>query len=189
LLGGEDAEIGATAAHCLGLLGGADAVWPLLAALKHEDPSVVGAAEEALWYVWFSEGPAGFDGRVTRAAGLIANERYGAAISILDEVIDDWPETAEAYHQRGLARFLAGDWLGAIADCKRAVGRKPCHFGALAHMGHAHVQLGQVGEALACYRDALAIHPRLEGVESSVEALRGFEAASQLGHLERQVLR
>ncbi len=171
-LGLEDAAISATAAYCLGLIGGSTAVWPLIRALRHGDGLVVQAAEDALWHVWLTAGGPGDRQRLRRASELIESSRYGAAVAVLDDIIESSPGFAEAYHQRAMAKSLAGDVVDAIADCKRAVERDPCHFGALACMGHGHVHLGQLREALTCYRAALKLHPRMEGIRQSIEELQ-----------------
>jgi len=47
----------------------------------------------------------------------------------------------------------------------------PQHFGAMSGMGHCHAHLCQWGEARHAYRLALAIHPRLEGIQVSLDQI------------------
>jgi Flp pilus assembly protein TadD len=44
----------------------------------------------------------------------------------------------------------------------------PHHFGAASGQGLCHLALGQYAEAARCFRRALAIHPRLEGVRENL---------------------
>ena len=78
------------------------------------------------------------------------------------------PNFAEAYDQPDSAPHLQDDYTGAVSDCRRAVRLNRCHFGAMAGMGHAHAHLGQYQQALRCYRAALNIHPRMEGIRQAM---------------------
>ena len=53
----------------------------------------------------------------------------------------------------------------------------PQHFGAMAGMGHSHANMKHWAEARHCYRLALAIHPRLEGIQSAQRQIEEILAA------------
>jgi tetratricopeptide (TPR) repeat protein len=56
---------------------------------------------------------------------------------------------------------VAGDYHGAIADCRQTLARTPHHFGALSGQGLCHMALGQYREAADLFRRTLAVHPHL----------------------------
>lgn len=174
LLHGDDSVVAWMAAYCLSVVGGPVAVIPLARALHHDDPAVVSAAEDGLWRVWFDEAGKGVRNRLQRASESLGEDQLAAAIAILDDIIARNPDFAEAYNQRGIVRYLLDDPVGTIADCKRAVRLNACHFGAYASMGHARVHLGDYDEALSCYRAALDIHPRMEGIRQSIRKIRSL---------------
>ena len=84
------------------------------------------------------------------------------------------PPTPRSRRPAAFARYLSGDHWGALADCKKTIGLNAVHFGAHATMGHNHTHLGQYPEALACYRAALNIHPRMEGIRQSMRRIRSL---------------
>jgi tetratricopeptide (TPR) repeat protein len=47
----------------------------------------------------------------------------------------------------------------------------PTHFGAIAGMGHCYTQLGQLDQALECYRRALEINPRMSTIARMIDRL------------------
>ena len=47
--------------------------------------------------------------------------------------------------------------------------RMPQHFGTMSGMGHCFTHLKQFADARRCYRLALAINPKLEGVSASLQ--------------------
>lgn len=179
LLHGDGIETAVTAARCLGLIGGPGVTMPLARALYHDDARVVAAAEDALWRTWFDAGGAYGRRRLSRAADEMDAGRHRAATVILDDVIAHKPDFAEAFNQRAIARYLQDDFVGSIADCKRATALNRCHFGAMAGMGHGHAHLGQYGEAVECYQMALRIHPRMAGVRQSIRKIQGLPASSR----------
>ncbi len=174
LLQGSDSTVGRVAAYALGIIGGPVAVMPLARALYHDNAAIVAAVEDGLWRIWFDEFGVGVRRELRRAAALIGDGRYSAALGILGDVVARHPNFAEAYNQRAIARCLGGDHVGAVADCKAAVALNSNHFGAQAGMGDNHAQLGQYHEALTCYRAALKIHPRMAGVRQSMRRVKAI---------------
>lgn len=168
VLGGADAEAGKVAAVCLAVLGDSAAVPALTAALRHEDAVVCSVGEFALWTIWF--GQAGPDAE-RRLRGVFRME-YSGATAVLDELIEAFPEWAEAYNQRAIVNYRNHRFISAIDDCKEALALQEQHFGALAGLGHAYAQLGLYREAARCYQNALAIHPRMAGIRQALRVTR-----------------
>lgn len=96
---------------------------------------------------------------------------YVCAVEKFTQAIQEDSEFAEAYNQRAIALYLSERFPEAVEDCKAALTRVPQHFGAMSGMGHCHAHLGQWRQAKHCYRLALAIHPRLEGIQCSLEQI------------------
>jgi tetratricopeptide (TPR) repeat protein len=180
VLAGEDSVASWIAAYCLGAIGGPISVMPLARTLHHDDPAVVASAEDALWRIWFEEGGVAGRRHLQRAADEMESGRYDAAIAILDDVIARQPSFAECFHQRSIARCLADDSCGAIADARRAIEFNRCHFGAWAGLGHAYVNIRQYHDAMQAYRTALSIHPRLEGVRQAISKIQTFVRGSSI---------
>ena len=175
LLDGDDSVVAWVAAYCLGAMGGPAAAAPLIRALQHEDSAVASSAEDALWRISFDRAGVPMRRKLMQAADLAAQGRPEAAIATLDDIIEREPGFAEAYNQRAIVRYLMDDLIGSIADAKRAVKLDASHFGALASMGHAHAEPGQLQEALVCYRRALEIQPRMEGLRESIEKIQAVQ--------------
>ena len=178
LINGTHPSLARAAVLCIGVLGGRAAVLPLVGALHHDEASVAAVAEDGLWRVWFSTGGSGVRRRLLRAAEMIEQRRHESAMAVLKDVIDRNPDFAEGYHQRAIARVFGGDWAGAISDYQRTLSLNACHFGALSGLGHAHARLGHPHEALRCYRAALRIHPRMEGLRQSIREVQPLTATN-----------
>lgn len=172
LLGSDDDNVVKVAVTCLGLVGSASESARLAQLLHHDDSVVVSMADHALWQIWFRQGSASACRALCQAVELIEQDRHQAALTLLDTVISQCPTFAEAYHQRAIVLQLLERYHQAIADCRRAIGLDPTHFGARAIMGHALCQVGRYTQALQTYQAVLQIHPRMRNIRQSIRRVR-----------------
>ncbi len=171
LLRDKSADVRKVAALALSLVGDNSAIAPLAVALHDGDAMVCQMAEHALWSVWFRLG----NGRATCLVKCGNNHlhhgNYVCALEKFSQAIQEDSHFAEAHNQRAIANYLCECFEDSIADCKAALALVPQHFGAMSGMGHCYAHLGDWREARRCYRLALAIHPRLEGIQTSLDQI------------------
>jgi len=171
LLDHPEANVRRVAAVTLGLIGGQSVIDCLAAALHDTDRQVNEMAEHGLWSIWFRLcGPAACE-PFRRGLANVEAERYAAAIAPLEHAQQQAPDFAEAYSQCAIARFFVGQIDEAIDDYQSTLRLMPCHFGAMAGLGHCYTHLDRLDEALACYRKTLEIHPRMAGVREAMERI------------------
>jgi tetratricopeptide (TPR) repeat protein len=169
LLQDKSADVRKVAALALSLVGDKNAIPPIAVALHDSDAMVVQVAEHALWSIWFRIGSPRAVCLVKCGNTHLHHGNYVCAIEKFTQATHEDPTFAEAYNQRAIAQYLCERFDDSIADCKAALSHVPQHFGAMSGMGHCHAHLGQWRLAKHCYRLALAIHPRLEGIEVSLD--------------------
>jgi len=146
-----------------------DELFSRLAAAKDEtEANGVAALIERRW---MRSGSDTADLLMTRAGDAIRDKDYPLAIELLDRVIALQPGWAEAWNRRATAFYLLDDPVSAVADLRQALTREPRHFAALAGLGHVYMANGDKTRALDAYRRALAIHPYLDTVRTTVEHL------------------
>jgi tetratricopeptide (TPR) repeat protein len=181
LLQDDSPDVRKVAALALSLVGDKQAIGPLAVSLHDCDSMVCQMAEHALWSVWFRAGKSRAVGLVKCGNHHLHHGNYVCALEKFSQAIQEDPDFAEAYNQRAITHYLTECFDESIADCKAALARVPQHFGAMAGMGHSYAHLGQWRQARRCYRLALAIHPRLEGIQTSLDQieqlLREFPSA------------
>jgi tetratricopeptide (TPR) repeat protein len=167
-----DPDVIKVAACCLGLVGDMQVNEQLAALLSHQDRMVAARAENALWSIWLrAAGPAARH-RLSRALRWLSANNYDQAAAELSRLIDQQPDFAEAYNQRGIAYYLAGRYDRSLADCQRTLERNPVHFAAQAGAGHCLAALGRWQEALTAYERAVRIHPWLDGIRLAALRIR-----------------
>ncbi|MCC7192621.1 MAG: tetratricopeptide repeat protein [Phycisphaeraceae bacterium] len=162
LLQNADVDVRRVAAVTLGFVGDMSCVPCLTRALHDTDEQVNQMADHGLWSIWFRRG-----GNVqamqpfTQGTSRLAEENYQEAIKSFGEATRIDPHFAEAYNQCAIAHSFLGQWRESIDDCQRTLQNLPTHYGALNGMGHCHTQLGDLRQALDCYKRALGINPRM----------------------------
>jgi tetratricopeptide (TPR) repeat protein len=156
----------------LGLVAPSCCIPELAHHLKDPDKMVNEMAEHALWSIWFRAGSERANHELARGAQALERRMFDHAIEHFDRAIDACPNFAEAYNQRGLANYLMERYEQSIPDCRRAVELMPCHFGALAGMGHCYAHLGRTRDAIEAYERALAVNPHLECIRQTIEHLK-----------------
>lgn len=147
---------------CLGLLG------PLL---KHRDRKLRLIADDAVRAISGREG--GITQRNQLEILIRSNEcgTFERSVDLATGLIDGKFGTAEVFHQRSLALFQLDSLEHAIQDCRQVLELNPFHYGAMVGLGHCHLELGDLLEALFWFRRALATFPDLEPVRIQVKRL------------------
>ncbi|MCX5660529.1 MAG: tetratricopeptide repeat protein [Planctomycetota bacterium] len=171
LLCDPDIDVRRVAAVVLGLMGDRAAV-PCLARALHDVDAVVNEmAEFGLMSILFRSGDPEAVPSFREGVALLNDECYAAAIERFELSTQIDPDFAEAYNQCSLAQYLLGHWQDAIDDARRTTRRVPQHFGAVAGMGHAYVQMCDFDQALKCYKQALSINPRMPAIARVIETI------------------
>jgi tetratricopeptide (TPR) repeat protein len=168
LIADKSAEVRQVAALALSMIGDASAVRPLAVALHDAEAAVAQVAEHALWSIWFRLGKPTAVSLVKCGNTHLYHGNYSSAIEKFSQAIQADETFAEAYNQRAIAFYLTERYADSMDDGKRALARMPQHFQAMASVGHCFAHLRNWKEAKRCYRLALAIHPRQEGIETSL---------------------
>ncbi len=114
------------------------------------------------------------------SAGLLAAQARKAlkagdartAVDILDLVVRRWPRFADAWRERAVARYMAGDAKGALRDLGRALEIEPRHFEALATKAAILQELKRPGAAMDAYEQVLAIYPGMTPARRALKALK-----------------
>lgn len=85
--------------------------------------------------------------------------RYSEAVAAFDEAIQESPESAAAYSNRGAARVRLGDVQEAIDDFTHAFELDPADAELLFNRGNAHVLAADYARAIEDYSGAAALRP------------------------------
>lgn len=117
--------------------------------------------ETVIWQLWFSSENPVIAGMMEEISVARRSADYARAIQLLDILIQDHPDYAEAWNQRATIYYLMGDFDASLADVVETLAREPRHFGALAGRAAIYWQQGNKEMARESLREAIKIHPYL----------------------------
>jgi tetratricopeptide (TPR) repeat protein len=153
----------------LGLVGTMSSNAALAGALRDDDGLVRRFAHDALWEVWSRGGDPDHCWQLQQA---LQSADACQTLELLNTLIHDAPEFAEAYNQRAIVLFKRAEYGRSATDCKAALRLNPYHFGAAAGLGQCYLKLKKPRAALRAFRQALELNPDMSHLRDAVQALQ-----------------
>lgn len=139
--------------------------------LRDNDRAVRLIAHDGIRSVWNRAGSGDQCLRLQAAKRHNSVAQFEEAIELIDSILDENPRFAEAWYQRGLARFAQHDLSDAIDDHFQALECNSFHFTASLALGHCYSQMDDPATALSYYQWAVHVHPDLEFARLQVRRL------------------
>lgn len=145
----------------------------LLTALKSApNEQVAGPLEQRITQLWLNQGTPAVTLLMSRGLReLKANAGQDAIEDFSDAIALD-PNLAEAYHQRAIARFAAGDTTGAIADIQATLQHEPRSFAAFSTLSAIAEARKDWKGAYDAWQKVLEIDPMTPGGQDRLKTLR-----------------
>ena len=120
--------------------------------------------EELIWALWIAHPDATASHDMGVAAEAMAGGRAGIAAPLLDRMVLEHPDWAEAWNKRATLAFIQRRDMDALVAISRTLSLEPRHFGAMAGFGQICLRHGRKQEARAAFQVALSVNPHLQGL-------------------------
>jgi tetratricopeptide (TPR) repeat protein len=131
--------------------------------------------ELKIWQLWMASDSPTAEVLLQQAMAAMDAAANVQSLAILDQLVEAYPDYAEAWNKRATLYFNMGRYDNSLADIDRVLALEPRHFGALAGRGMILAHQKKYGEALAAYREALEMNPQLDDVKDAIKALEKIE--------------
>jgi tetratricopeptide (TPR) repeat protein len=136
--------------------------------------------EDRLQRIWLRSGTAVTTLLMSRGLRSLKAEQYDEAIDSFTDAITLKPDFAEAFHQRAIARYQAGDTPGAVADLGETVRLEPRNFFAY----HVLADIASAREdwkaAYLAWQKVLEIDPQTQGGQARLRELKNKAVGEEL---------
>ncbi len=126
---------------------------------------------ELIWAIWIDHRDRRASHRMVAAVEAIAAGARDLAKPILDSLVDEHPEWAEAWNKRATLAFIEKRDNDSIADIARTLELEPRHFGAILGFAQICLRNGRIQEAKAAFEIAMQLNPHIDGLQSIVDDL------------------
>ncbi len=172
LLWTSSAPVRQAAIVALGLVGTMKCSESVASMLHDEDHAVRMLATDALWSIWFRADSPQNNQELQRLMRLsVESTATDEVLAGFEALIKKAPHFAEAYNQRAIVWFRAGEHARSVADCEKVLKLNPQHFGAASGMAQCFMKLKKFRAALRTFRRAYRLNPNLEGIHDAIQSL------------------
>ena len=149
------------------------AIDKLLGALRTApSEEIAGPLEQQIRQLWLNAGTPAVTLLMSRGLREMKADARQDAIEDFSDAITLDPNLAEAYHQRAIARFTAGDTPGAIADIQATLQHEPRSFAAFQTLAAIAEARKDWKGAYAAWQKVMEIDPKTPGGEERLKDLR-----------------
>ncbi|MEL6265096.1 MAG: hypothetical protein AAFR52_05530 [Pseudomonadota bacterium] len=132
-----------------------------VALLGAPDAFVAAEIADEIWTIWFTAPDSEAQVMLDAARQSLRYGDYERSVTILDTVVERWPDYAEGWNQRATVRFLQERYEASLADVDRVLVLEPRHFGALAGRALIYFRQERRDAANRAILAALRVHPWL----------------------------
>ncbi len=116
--------------------------------------------ETEIWKTWYKRDDADGGENMQAAVDAMSSGRYTIALNLLNSLVDQQPDFAEAWNRRATVHYLLGDFEQSLADIEKTLTLEPRHFGALSGIGLIMLQAGENEKAMHAFEQVLEISPQ-----------------------------
>lgn len=138
--------------------------------LQHSaDTTTIRVTENQIWEIWLQHSDADVMQLMALGIERMNSQRYNDALRIFSQVIESYPNFAEAWNKRATLYYLAGNLDASLADVEQTLALEPRHFGALSGMGLVYIQRQELTKAKAAFEKLVQVHPNSPNAKQNLE--------------------
>ena len=123
------------------------------------DEQVIRSTENQIWEIWFAHPNSDVERLMQIGVQRMNANRQTEALIIFSELVENFPDYAEAWNRRATLHYILGNYQESIDDIERVLSLEPRHFGALSGLGLVYLQLDQLRKAKEAFEDLIEVHP------------------------------
>jgi tetratricopeptide (TPR) repeat protein len=124
-----------------------------------------------IWALWARNDSATAELLLRQSVAAMNMHDLDAAEKMLIQLIEVYPEYAEAWNKRATLYYMEGRYDASLIDIEHVLDLEPRHFGALAGKSMILRAQGKNREAIAVMRETLSINPHMDSVAQAIKEL------------------
>jgi len=125
----------------------------------NDDISRAQQIEQSVWGHWLTGPDKTSDILMVQIQGALQQGRPQVGLVLCNQLIDQYPEYAEAWNKRATFYYLMNRLDESVQDIQTTLTLEPNHFGALSGLGLILMRTGDAEGALAAFEAVLEINP------------------------------
>jgi len=133
--------------------------------------NTIRATENRIWSIWLEHPDADVERLMVLGTKSMNYQRYTEALRAFSQVIENYPNYAEAWNKRATLYYLVGNLDASLSDVEHTLALEPRHFGALSGMGLLYIQREELFKAKQAFEDLIRIHPHSPNAQENLEMI------------------
>ena len=139
------------------------------------DHAGVAGVEAEIWEIWSRNDSPTAEVLLRQASAAINARDFDPAEKMLSQLLETYPNYAEAWNRRASLYYLMKRYDVAMIDINHALELESRNFGALVGKGMILRATGKGEQAIAAFNEALAINPHLRAVKAAIDQIEKDE--------------
>ena len=120
---------------------------------------------------WSRSGSASIDLLMQWSQKAMSEQKNGAALDFLDQVVTLAPGYAEGWNQRATLHFTMDNYAKSMADIDRTLKLEPRHYGAISGLARIMSDTDRKEPAIAAWQRVLDVYPALRAAQDQLSRL------------------
>jgi predicted Zn-dependent protease len=129
---------------------------------------------ELIWAIWINHKDTAAADCMAKALDAIEAGNHASAKPLLDRLVAEHPDWAEAWNKRALVAFIEERDDDSIKDIARTLALEPHHFGAILGFAQICLRHGCNREAKAAFAVAQRINRHINGIGAVIAELNAY---------------
>lgn len=139
--------------------------------LTTSDGPTLRQIENQIWEIWLQHSNTDVERLMQLGTESLNAQAVSDAMLIFTQLIENFPDYAEAWNKRATLNYLIGELDASEADIMKTLALEPRHFGALSGLGLVYIQRNELSKAKQAFEDLIAIHPHSSNALSNLERI------------------
>ena len=140
--------------------------------LKFTDsPREIRELENLIWASWLAHPNPDVERLMSAATARMNSGAFSQALRIYSQLIESYPNFAEAWNKRATLYYVLEDFAASVADIEATLALEPRHFGALSGLGLVYIQQGELDKARDAFVKLLEVHPNSANAQQNLERI------------------
>lgn len=125
--------------------------------------------ENSIWAIWMQHDNEAVQRLMQLGTERMNRRQYSEALLVFSQLVESFPDFAEAWNKRATLYYLMGDLERSLADIEHTLALEPRHFGALSGQGLIFVERQELQAAKESFEQLLEVHPHSPAAQANLE--------------------
>lgn len=133
--------------------------------------NTIRTTENRIWEIWLQHANEDVEQLMSLGTERMNLQRYNDALLIFSQVIESYPDFAEAWNKRATLYYIVGNYEASLSDIEQTLALEPRHFGALSGMGLVFIQRQELAKARDAFEELIRVHPNSPNARENLELI------------------